>query len=36
LKICHVGPVWIHRASFNTLLSEAPWSQNSCHRACSA
>jgi hypothetical protein len=24
LKICHVGPAWICRASFNMLLSEAP------------
>jgi hypothetical protein len=36
LKICHAGPAWIRRASFNALLSEAPWSQNSCHSACSA
>jgi hypothetical protein len=36
LKIYHAGPVWIHRASFNVLLSQAPWSQNSRHSACSA
>jgi hypothetical protein len=36
LKICHAGPAWIRRASFNTLLSEAPWSRNSCHIAYSA
>jgi hypothetical protein len=26
LKICHAGPAWIRRASFNALLSEAAWS----------
>jgi hypothetical protein len=26
LKIYHAGPAWIHRASFNALLSEALWS----------
>jgi hypothetical protein len=36
LKICHAEPPWIRRASFNELLSEAPWSQNSCHSAFSA
>jgi hypothetical protein len=35
-KIRHAGPPWIRSASFNMLLSEAPWSQNSCHSACSA
>jgi hypothetical protein len=34
LNICHVGPAWIRKASFNALLSEALWSRNSCHRAC--
>jgi hypothetical protein len=32
----HAGPAWIHNASFSVLLSEAPWSRNSCHNACSA
>jgi hypothetical protein len=36
LKICHAGPAWIRRASFNALLSEAPWSRNSYHSACLA
>jgi hypothetical protein len=36
LKICHAGPAWIRRASFNALLSEVSWSRNSCYSACSA
>jgi hypothetical protein len=36
LKICHAELAWIRRASSRALLSEAPWSRNSCHRACSA
>jgi hypothetical protein len=31
----HAGPVWIRSASFSALLSEAPWSRNSYHNACS-
>jgi hypothetical protein len=31
-----LGPPWIRSASFSARLSEAPWSRNSCHSACSA
>jgi hypothetical protein len=36
LKTRHAGPTWIRSASFSALLSEASWSRNSCHNACSA
>jgi hypothetical protein len=36
LKICHAGPTWIRSTSFSVLLSEVPWSQNSCHNPYSA
>jgi hypothetical protein len=35
-KTRHARPAWIRSASFSALLSEAPWSRNSCHIACSA
>jgi hypothetical protein len=35
-KARHAGPLWIHNASFNTRLSEAPWSQSSSKSPCSA
>jgi hypothetical protein len=35
-KIHHAGPPWIRSALFSMLLSEASWSQNSCHSAYSA
>jgi hypothetical protein len=35
-KIHHKGPTWTRSASFSALLSEALWSRNSCHSACSA
>jgi hypothetical protein len=30
------GTPWIRSASFSVLLTEAPWSQNTCHSTCSA
>jgi hypothetical protein len=35
-KTRQAGPPWIRSASFSVLLSEAPWSRNSCHSAYSA
>jgi hypothetical protein len=32
----HAGPPWIHNASFNARLSEAPWSRSSSQSPCSA
>jgi hypothetical protein len=35
-KARHVGPLWIHNASFSTCLSEALWSLSSSQSPCSA